>query len=72
MPSGDLIGEVTETEKLVEAMAPADAQGARNSKARKIASGTPLHLMDIHLEKGMQCVDCHFLDQRARQWETLR
>jgi hypothetical protein len=22
--------------------------------------GVPLHLMDIHLEKGMHCIDCHF------------
>lgn len=22
---------------------------------------TPVHLMDIHLEKGMHCVDCHFI-----------
>lgn len=24
-------------------------------------SGTPVHLMDIHMEKGMHCVDCHFV-----------
>lgn len=23
-------------------------------------AGSPVHLMDIHLEKGMHCVDCHF------------
>src|SRR5207253_615518 len=23
--------------------------------------GLPVHLMDIHLEKGMHCVDCHFV-----------
>ncbi|MBI3411806.1 MAG: hypothetical protein HY040_26035 [Planctomycetes bacterium] len=23
--------------------------------------GVPVHLMDIHLEKGMHCVDCHFI-----------
>jgi hypothetical protein len=23
-------------------------------------AGTPVHLMDIHMEKGMHCVDCHF------------
>src|SRR5262249_4843634 len=22
--------------------------------------GTPVHLLDIHMEKGMHCVDCHF------------
>ena len=24
-------------------------------------NGVPVHLMDIHLEKGMHCVDCHFV-----------
>ncbi|MGL4422164.1 MAG: hypothetical protein ACRCZF_15960, partial [Gemmataceae bacterium] len=24
-------------------------------------SGTPVHLMDIHMEKGMHCIDCHFV-----------
>src|SRR5262249_6039686 len=23
--------------------------------------GLPVHLLDIHLEKGMHCVDCHFV-----------
>jgi hypothetical protein len=23
--------------------------------------GTPVHLMDIHMEKGMHCIDCHFV-----------
>jgi hypothetical protein len=23
--------------------------------------GVPLHLMDVHLEKGLHCVDCHFV-----------
>ena len=26
----------------------------------KYREDTPVHLMDIHLEKGMHCVDCHF------------
>jgi len=28
---------------------------------RKPADGVPVHLMDIHLEKGMHCIDCHFI-----------
>src|SRR5205807_9558040 len=24
-------------------------------------AGVPMHLMDIHAEKGMHCVDCHFV-----------
>lgn len=27
----------------------------------KCQAQTPVHLMDIHLEKGMHCVDCHFI-----------
>ena len=29
-------------------------------KDRKAMDGVPVHLMDIHLERGMHCVDCHF------------
>ena len=28
---------------------------------RKPQDGVPVHLMDIHLEKGMHCNDCHFV-----------
>ncbi|HEY7155700.1 MAG TPA: hypothetical protein VH575_17185 [Gemmataceae bacterium] len=28
---------------------------------RKAKDGVPVHLMDVHLEKGMHCVDCHFI-----------
>jgi hypothetical protein len=28
---------------------------------RKPEPGVPVHLMDIHLEKGMHCADCHFV-----------
>jgi hypothetical protein len=30
-------------------------------KDRCHLDGVPLHLMDIHLEKGMHCIDCHFV-----------
>ncbi|MFL6229868.1 MAG: multiheme c-type cytochrome [Pyrinomonadaceae bacterium] len=29
-------------------------------KNKSLAAGAPVHLKDIHLEKGMHCVDCHF------------
>ena len=32
----------------------------RADKAKAPADNIPVHLKDIHLEKGMQCVDCHF------------
>jgi hypothetical protein len=28
---------------------------------RKHRDGVPVHLMDVHQEKGMHCVDCHFV-----------
>jgi hypothetical protein len=38
---------------------PAAARHAEN-KLNATRDGTPVHLMDIHMEKGMHCVDCHF------------
>lgn len=39
-----------------------DPHAARHAETKLNASrdGTPVHLMDIHMEKGMHCVDCHF------------
>ena len=66
--AGNKIENVT-TEKLAAAMkAPEQVQtilkehaqaGDFDPKLRK-ADGVPVHLMDIHLEKGMHCADCHF------------
>ena len=42
---------------LQRAMVPPTSQERVHGKKR---DGTPVHLMDIHLEKGMHCVDCHF------------
>jgi hypothetical protein len=56
--AGDLIPEVT-SQNLVDAMAPpTDKERVEGKEDR---AGTPLHLMDIHMEKGMHCVDCHFI-----------
>src|SRR5205814_77825 len=35
--------------------------GTKKPLAYVNREGTPVHLMDIHLEKGMHCVDCHFI-----------
>jgi len=51
------LGEVTNAQ-LQAAMAPPSPQERQQGKRR---DGVPVHLMDIHLEKGMHCVDCHFL-----------
>ena len=34
---------------------------ACEAKLNADRAGQPVHLMDIHLEKGMHCVDCHFV-----------
>jgi hypothetical protein len=69
---GNVIADI-DTAKLVRAMAlPAAAKERyRASNAARVveldrqfaesALGIPVHQMDIHLEKGMHCVDCHFV-----------
>ena len=48
---GDVIPDVT-NEKLMEAM--------KHPDCRDFRDGVPVHYMDIHIERGMHCVDCHF------------
>ena len=48
----DRIIEDEDTAKLNYAMLHPDCRAAKDN--------VPVHLMDIHLEKGMHCVDCHF------------
>src|SRR5262249_25443340 len=40
-----------------QTLACAAGSGAKSGPKR---DGVPVHLMDIHIEKGMHCVDCHF------------
>ncbi|HEX8198881.1 MAG TPA: hypothetical protein VF590_00195 [Isosphaeraceae bacterium] len=54
---GDVVPAVT-PETLMAAMAPPSPQERQASKDDR--PGVPLHLMDIHMEKGMHCTDCHF------------
>jgi hypothetical protein len=53
---GEKISQYT-AEKLREAMGEPTKHEQRVGKHR---DDVPVHLMDIHLEKGMHCVDCHF------------
>jgi hypothetical protein len=53
---GEIVNELS-TEKLLAAMAPPSELEKTCGKQR---DDTPVHLMDIHLERGMHCVDCHF------------
>ncbi|HUK89114.1 MAG TPA: hypothetical protein VLZ81_01855, partial [Blastocatellia bacterium] len=49
--SGAVVNDVT-NDKLAKAVAAPDDTASQ--------SGLPVHLKDIHLQKGMACVDCHF------------
>ncbi|KAA5543897.1 hypothetical protein FYK55_11040 [Roseiconus nitratireducens] len=52
----DPVPEVT-TEKLQQAVAPTQDSEQRLGRCR---SETPTHMLDIHMEKGMHCTDCHY------------
>jgi len=56
---GDVIQRVTNT-KLQAAMVPPTPEEQATDGDKSSRHDTPLHLMDIHMEKGMHCVDCHF------------
>ncbi len=50
------------------------AEGSKPAPPPK-RDGTPVHLMDIHMEKGMHCVDCHFVQDvhgNARLQQEVR
>ena len=53
---GAPIGAVT-NDKLQQAMVPPSLQEKILGKKR---DGAPVHMMDIHMERGMHCADCHF------------
>ncbi|MCA9169354.1 MAG: hypothetical protein KDB23_16890, partial [Planctomycetales bacterium] len=53
---GEIV-EDTSTAKLEAAISPPTEQEQQTGKQRP---NTPVHLMDIHLERGMHCIDCHF------------
>ncbi len=53
---GKAIEQVT-NDKLQAAMVPPTAEEKQHGKQR---DGVPVHLMDIHMERGMHCSDCHF------------
>jgi hypothetical protein len=53
---GDIVPDVG-TDKLMAAMVPANTVERQTGKRRE---GVPVHLLDVHLERGMHCADCHF------------
>jgi hypothetical protein len=53
---GRIINEPSNTQ-LQAAMTPPRPEERVHGKTR---DAVPVHLMDIHLEKGMHCIDCHF------------
>jgi hypothetical protein len=54
--NGDPVNDVTPA-KLKESVEYRDTD---NDDATGPKPGVPVHLKDIHLEKGMHCIDCHF------------
>jgi hypothetical protein len=55
---GKVIESVTRAE-LNSAAEYTQQRDAKNVITNPKAPGTPVHLKDIHLEMGMQCIDCH-------------
>jgi hypothetical protein len=55
--AGRVIGDPG-NDLLQAAMVPPRAEERVTGKRR---DGVPVHAMDIHLEKGMHCIDCHFV-----------
>ncbi len=53
---GAPVSEIT-NEKLQAAMVPPTQHEKISGKRR---DDTPVHMMDIHMERGMHCTDCHF------------
>ncbi len=43
-----------------DAILKTDPQERRRQEAH-LRAGVPVHLLDVHAEKGMHCVDCHFV-----------
>lgn len=52
--------EVRELYKNYEKKSP-EQRTKEEMELMKKRHGVPMHLMDIHLEKGMHCIDCHFV-----------
>ncbi len=50
---------LAEAVSFTDLRAPADRPRPAAARAAE-RTGKPVHLKDIHLERGMQCVDCHF------------
>jgi hypothetical protein len=56
---GEIVKDVNAA-NMAEAVDYASPPLDRNQTMKPQADNVPVHLKDIHLEKGMQCVDCHF------------
>jgi hypothetical protein len=46
--------------QVIEDLTPRKLQAAMTPEGKE-RDGIPVHLMDIHLERGMHCIDCHFV-----------
>lgn len=56
----DLPIEIKELYRCIEKKSPEQRKAEEHAIAQK-RHGSAMHLLDIHMEKGMHCVDCHFV-----------
>lgn len=54
-------GFAEEVKKLYRAVLTESEFAQAEDQLHQLRDGQPVHQMDIHLEKGMHCVDCHFI-----------
>lgn len=54
-------GYPEEIKKLYRSVLPPAEFAAAEATIQNNRDGMPVHQMDIHLEKGMHCIDCHFI-----------
>ncbi len=57
--NGTIIPEVTTKDLMTASSFSPGSKNRGGADAHR--DGIPVHLMDIHLEKGMHCIDCHFV-----------
>jgi hypothetical protein len=70
-----LMAAVKLPEAVKEQQRCADGGDKKKALAYVNRDGFPVHLMDIHLEKGMHCVDCHFVQDahgNAKLYQEVR
>jgi len=63
---GDIVTDVSAQSMMAAVQIPEQVKecyrtGDEKKRPQPNRDGLPVHLLDVHLEKGMHCVDCHFV-----------